>query len=153
MRAESKNKNLDFEINLLPFISVLAVCISFLLLTTVWTQIGTFSLSQAFGTDGAGTTKNPPALWVQFENDGSVNISVKEGDQLNDSLKFINLSAKKSRPDIARIVGFVKKVKSALPLVNIALLLPAPTSSYEDVVAVMDSLKRMKINDIGIAPL
>lgn len=153
MTTKTKSKNLDFEINLLPFISVLAVCLSFLLLTSSWTQIGTLSLSQALGTEGAGVAKNPQAIWVQFENDGSANVSVKQGDQLKDSLKFINLRAKKSRLDILHLENFAKKIKAELPGLNIALILPAPRSSYEDIVAAMNVFKKLDIKDVGIAPL
>ena len=46
---KTQNKDVNFEINLLPVISLLAVCISFLLLTTVWIHIGTLDVKQALG--------------------------------------------------------------------------------------------------------
>ncbi len=148
-----RKKQLDFELNLLPFISVLAVCISFLMLTAVWEHVGSFSLSQAFGTEGAGAKKNPPALWVQFGSDGTVQVSVKEGDQLRESLRFKQLRPVNAKPDLRGIEKFAKKVKSEAPQLNIALLLPAAQSSYEDMITVMDALKQIQIRDIGIAPL
>lgn len=42
-------KPLDTAINLVPFIDLMAVTISFLILTAVWTQIGRLQVSQAGG--------------------------------------------------------------------------------------------------------
>ena len=40
-------KPLDAAINLVPFIDLMAVTISFLIMTAVWTQIGRLQVSQA----------------------------------------------------------------------------------------------------------
>src|SRR6218665_3907266 len=42
-------KSLDVAINLTPFIDLMAVTISFLIMTAVWTQIGRLQVSQAGG--------------------------------------------------------------------------------------------------------
>ncbi len=42
-------KPLDAAINLVPFIDLMAVTISFLIMTAVWTQIGRLQVSQAGG--------------------------------------------------------------------------------------------------------
>lgn len=151
-----KKQALEFEINLLPFISVLAVCISFLLLAAVWVEVGTFSLSQAFGTEDSATAaqnKKNATLWVQFENDGSVRVSVKEGEKLKTSLRFAEFNSMNSKSDLRQLEKFVNKVKAAAPELKTALLLPASNSSYENMISVMDTLKQHEIRDIGIAPL
>lgn len=145
--------NLDFELNLLPVISVLAVCLSFLLLTTVWVEIGTFDLSQAVGTDATDSGKNPPSMWVHFENDGTVQISVKEVEGLSSGLQFVEIKNRKQRSNVQAIAAQAQKIKAAVPNLNVALLLPAPGSSYEDMIQVMDNLKKQNIADIGISPL
>ncbi|MFZ5471303.1 MAG: ExbD/TolR family protein [Myxococcota bacterium] len=48
-------KSLDATINLVPFIDLMAVTISFLIMTAVWTQVGRLEVSQA----GAGPTEAP----------------------------------------------------------------------------------------------
>ena len=42
-------KSLDVAINLTPFIDLMAVTISFLIMTAVWTQIGRLQVAQAGG--------------------------------------------------------------------------------------------------------
>ena len=46
-------KHLDFELNLIPCIDLLSVCICFLLLTAVWLQVGSLSVKQAIGGQSA----------------------------------------------------------------------------------------------------
>src|SRR5215472_6827215 len=47
--GKGKKKSLDTAINLVPFIDLMAVTISFLIMTAVWTQIGRLQVSQAGG--------------------------------------------------------------------------------------------------------
>jgi biopolymer transport protein TolR len=49
-------KPLDAAINLVPFIDLMAVTISFLIMTAVWTQIGKLQVSQA----GGPSAEDPP---------------------------------------------------------------------------------------------
>lgn len=44
-----KNKSANFDLNLLPIISLLAVLISFLLLTTTWVHISSLNVKQSIG--------------------------------------------------------------------------------------------------------
>jgi biopolymer transport protein ExbD len=148
MRRHGK-RALDFELNLLPFISVLAVCISFLLLTSVWTKVGTFNLNQAFGTDGAGQVKNPPSLWVKMENDGTLEMKVNEMDSLPARLKLTHINAQNA----LAVESYARALKAAAPQIDVALILPAADSTYDNIVAIMDRLKKQNFNQIGIAPL
>ena len=47
--GKGKKKPLDTAINLVPFIDLMAVTISFLIMTAVWTQISRLQVSQAGG--------------------------------------------------------------------------------------------------------
>lgn len=147
---KSRKKHLEFELNLLPFISVLAVCISFLLLVSVWTRIGTFNTNQAFGTDGAESAKNPHSLWAKFDNDGSVRLLVNDGKSI-ESKQLPDF--KIAHANLASIEKYAHIIKTKMPELNIALVLPAADSSYEDVVFVMDKLKKENFAQVGIAPL
>lgn len=40
-------KTVDFQLNLIPFIDLLSVLISFLLMTSVWTQVGRIDVKQS----------------------------------------------------------------------------------------------------------
>src|SRR5215467_10905019 len=47
--SSGKKKPLDTQINLVPFIDLMAVTISFLIMTAVWTQIGLLQVSSSGG--------------------------------------------------------------------------------------------------------
>lgn len=145
-----KSKSLDFELNLLPIIAILAVCISLLLLTAVWVHIGSFNVNQALGTESS-TKKPEPTLWLEFENDGSVGMKIKEGEKLKARWTVKGLS--NQRNDVDRVQEFTARIKKSMPQLNTALVLPAPQSSYQDMISVMDGLRKAQIKEIGIAPL
>src|SRR3979490_47853 len=54
--GKGKRKALDAAINLVPFIDLMAVTISFLIMTAVWTQISRLQVSQA----GGPSSDTPP---------------------------------------------------------------------------------------------
>ena len=47
-------KGLNAELNLVPFIDLLSMCICFLLMTAVWVQIGVLDVKQGIGTSKGG---------------------------------------------------------------------------------------------------
>ncbi len=55
--GNGRRKSLDAEINLVPFIDLLSMCICFLLMTAVWMQVGAVQVKQSHGTDAAATPK------------------------------------------------------------------------------------------------
>src|SRR5436305_11643773 len=57
--GKSGKKPLDAQINLVPFIDLLSCCISFLLITAVWTQLARMDVSQK-GQGAAGSTDEKP---------------------------------------------------------------------------------------------
>src|SRR5437868_1225739 len=68
---------LDFEINLIPCIDLLSVCICFLLLTAVWLSVGSVNVKQAVGGQPAAETEKKPQLWVILGEEGSVSLDLQ----------------------------------------------------------------------------
>jgi biopolymer transport protein ExbD len=79
-------KALDAGINLVPFIDLMAVTISFLIFTAVWTQVGRLQVSQEGGTplDAEPTAQVPILLEV--------------------SVDHLRLSARSGQPEVLAIV-------------------------------------------------
>src|SRR5437868_8092484 len=67
-------KPLDASLNLVPFIDLLSCCISFLLITAVWTQLARMDVSQkGQGAAGAESEKPPEptvTLTLFIDKDG-----------------------------------------------------------------------------------
>ena len=147
-----QDKEVNFEINLLPVISMLAVCISFLLLTTVWIHIGTLDVKQALG-EASSTEPNPepPALWVTFEPSGDVVLQMKnvKNPSLTKAVRF----ASPHRDSFKTVESFTASIKEQIPEVQMALVFPDRETPYESVIKTLDVLKASQFSDLGIAPL
>ncbi|MCB0394015.1 MAG: biopolymer transporter ExbD, partial [Bdellovibrionales bacterium] len=70
-----KKKALDPEIDLIAFISLLSVCICFLLLTSIWVQIGSMNFKQSIG-GASGPSQPQPQLVIDFQDKGGLSLKV-----------------------------------------------------------------------------
>lgn len=144
----------SFELNLVPFIDILSTCICFLLMTTVWIQIGSFNVSQALG-DQANEDKNPPSVVVRIGDDGALDLSLKdiEGGASGNAPKEIHLASASSKIDWERLKNYVTNLRVSLPELQTALVMPSENVKYDDVIGVMDTFRDQKIAQIGLAPI
>jgi biopolymer transport protein ExbD len=105
-------KPLDAAINLVPFIDLLSCCISFLLITAVWTQLARMDVTQkgqgAAGAQDEKPPENQVNLTLFVDKDGyifqkstgeSTNIAMKGDDFDYDKLKETLQKAKTDYPD------------------------------------------------------
>lgn len=144
-------KSLEFDINLVPFIDLLAVCICYLLLTAVWVQIGTMNIKQAIG----GTSDNSaatPALWATLNKDGKIALELKNAPKVKKSKVTVNALAG-GKPDLTALKVEVDQMKAAVPELITGVMVPAAESAYEDVVTVMDEFKTSGVTDVGVTAL
>ncbi len=146
-----KKKAIDFEINLLPVISILAVCISFLLLTAVWIQIGTLEVKQALGDSSVLAQKESPSIWVIMDASGDVILQIKNVQQVRQ--KQVRFVGQSSSIPWGQISDYAESLKSEVPELNMALVFPDRLTSFDDVIKAIDLLKKSNISDVGIAPL
>lgn len=147
-------KDLNFELDLLPFISMLSCCICFLMLTAVWSNIGTLNVEQGLGQESSRANQATSSLWVIVDGDGSVELSVKDAPQMPASYNKINIHARSSgKIDFAQIEKIAAQMNSRLPDLKTALVMPKAKVAYGDVITLMDRLKKHKISEVGIAPL
>jgi biopolymer transport protein ExbD len=139
-----KNKEVPAgDVNLVPFIDLLSVCICFMLLTAVWLQAGVLSTKQGLGTESESKKENALSVWVELESKDSVLLST-QGFKQNRSKKRV---AMKSLSDT------VAKLKQENPELRTGLVLPNAFSSYEELVRAMDQLRKAELIDIGISPI
>lgn len=150
--ARSK-KDIDFELNLLPVISLLAVCISFLLLTTAWVHIGSMDVSQALGDDKSEEKENPPSVWITFEDSNQISLVLKDAKDSPKTLRSVTLVGTTEGPDWDGVENYAKTLKEQMPDVKTALILPGETTPYSDLIRAMDELKKQDMKNIGITPL
>jgi biopolymer transport protein ExbD len=149
--SNSKENNLNFDLNLVPMIDVLSACICFLLMTVVWVQVGSLQVKQAMGA-AAQDQKNPPSVLVYMDQRGDMEVSIKDLERVS-PLSKMTLKSESGHPDWRRFKNFLGALKSRVPEVKTALLMPHAKSNYQDILLVMDGFKQNGIKDIGISPL
>ncbi len=149
----TSDKEMTFDLNLVPFIDILSTCICFLLMTTIWIQIGVFNVSQAIGSEPPAGGKNPPSVIVEMKNDGLVEVSLKDVEGLRKPHATDIRPARSGGVDWGQVENRITEIGSRFPTVKTVLVMPGSKTRYDDVIKMMDAFKRNKIDQIGLAPL
>jgi len=148
--ANNKNsKALDFEINLVPFIDMLSTCLSFLLLTMVWTYIGTVDTHQAIGAATA-SGNNPPSLVVQLDKDDSFEFQLKDVKSAN---RNFLIKAENGKPNWDKVGTFLAALRKQYPEIETSVVLTRPKVTYGHIIETVDHLKKAEFKDVGISPM
>lgn len=152
-----KNKqNLDVEVDLVSFISLLSVCICFLLLTAIWIQIGSINVKQAVGGQSAAETKKVPALWTKMQPDGRVVLQFQDFPPSITRKLGSSLTLKGNEKGEIDYENFEKKISELILLVpdlKTGLVMPQGESKYENVILLMDHMKKSGLVDLGVSPI
>lgn len=136
-------KALDAELNLVPFIDLLSCCISFLLITAVWTQIAGLQVASSGG---------PPE---QPAKESAVDVSLLVGE------KGYQLTVAGANIDIPKVNGAfdrktlgekLKTLKTTLPDQNAITVQPEDSIAYADLVETVDTAMGEKLRNVTVAP-
>ncbi len=147
-------KEMNFEVQLLPVISLLAVLIGFLLLTAVWVNVGTIDVNQAFGeTQGQASEEKEMSLWVKMEPNGELSLTLKDWPAEADVQKEVKLNPVDGSFNWQELETYAQGLASHTDYLSKAFVLPDARSRYEDVIRVMDVFRTKGVKNIGISPL
>jgi biopolymer transport protein TolR len=126
-------KPLDAAINLVPFIDLMAVTISFLIYTAVWTQVGRLQVSGEGGLphDSEPTTEVPIVLDVSLEH-----LRLSAGSAQADVLPIVRDS--QGRLDLAALREKLRRLAAQLPEQKGITLRTDDAVRYDDVVRIID---------------
>ncbi|MGZ3773370.1 MAG: ExbD/TolR family protein [Pseudobdellovibrionaceae bacterium] len=146
------DKELNFEINILPILDILSVLICFLLLTAVWIQIGTIDTRQAIGDNSTvDAKKNPPSLWITVKNQGSIELSMR--DLPNKKTFEEQIKASGTNVNWAVLEQKLQSLRTQWPDLKTGIVRPDAEASYGDVIRIMDKLKQFQFEGVGLSPL
>jgi biopolymer transport protein ExbD len=126
MTARPGRKPLDTEINVVPFIDLMAVTIAFLLITAVWTQTGAQPVS------APGTT----------------------GDRLDEPTRTISLRLTELGVSVAGLPVPLSDLERTLLEVDAqsATIEVDDSVRYEDLVRVIDACRGAHIEGVAVSP-
>ena len=142
-------KNFDYQLDLTPFISLLSVCICFLLLTVAWFQIGSLSIKQVMGGAQGVKKEDNFSLWILLDQK-KIEVRLKQGEK-SLSQKMIGSSDKKDKfKEFKKYIADLKRQQSDL---SEAFIFPQERVVYEDIVKIMDGVRQAGIFNMGLSPI
>ena len=148
----------DYQLDLTPFISLLSVCICFLLLTVTWFQVGALSVKQAQGGEPESRTKKeePSRLWIYMNPKKQIEVYVKRGGR-SLSRKLIsntkNTNTEELDWNFQTFYKHIVQLKKSYSDLEEVFILPSADILYENIVKVMDELRQEELFSIGLIPL
>jgi biopolymer transport protein ExbD len=140
-------KPVDAAINLVPFIDLLSCCISFLLITAVWTQLARMDVQQKTKGPAGGTPENPPEKQVELtlfiDKDGYI-FQKSTGESTNIPMKAEDY-------DYAKLTEVLGKAKTDLPEKNDLTIKADDAVIYQKIIKTMDIALTAHFPDISLS--
>lgn len=151
--GRGRRKTLNFELNLVPFIDVLSTCICFLLMTAVFINLGSINVSQAVGSQADKSQQKTGSVTVSLGGGGDVRFEAKEVKGITPDLALVTVKGVNGKIDWNRTGQWIKSFASRFQNVKTVLVMPNPTSKYDDLIQLMAQFKKSEMDQIGVAPL
>ena len=150
-----RRRSLDGEMNLVPFIDLLSMCICFLLMTAIWIEVGSIPLHQLLGTEAVVDPKERLEFQVKLQSPTSVQLSLEQQGRIVHQLAIDAADFEQLKSRISTSVG---QVQSSLLSQNpdaemSARLIPTASVDYGSMIAVLDILKGYGISALAVVPV
>jgi biopolymer transport protein ExbD len=145
--AKGGKKALDAQINLVPFIDLMAVTISFLIMTAVWTQIGRLQVanSGAAAEPSNEVEKTPPISLLITERE----LRLSAGSQNFDPIPVTR--GPNNRIELEKLKDRFKELKAQLPEASAITLQAEDAVRYDDLVRIIDECKGGGLPNVSVA--
>ena len=141
-------KPLDAELNLVPFIDLLSCCISFLLITAVWTQIAGLQVASSGG---------PPDQQKQETTIDVKLLLTDKGYSLTMAGAQIDIpkTNQNGTPAFDRktLGEKLKTLKASLPDQSAITVQPEDSVAYSDLVETVDTAIGEQLKNVTVAPM
>jgi biopolymer transport protein ExbD len=140
-RERGGRKSLDAAMNLVPFIDLLSCCISFLLITAVWTQLSRINTSVS-GEGGELAQITPPRARLLVSRDGYMFIP-STGDS-------IAIGKRGDAFDDARLAEVLHTERTDHPTEDHLTVRGDDGTRYHEVIRAMDLAQSAGYSNVGI---
>ncbi len=150
--GSGRKRSLDAEINLVPFIDLLSMCICFLLMTAVWTQLGSVQVKQSHGTEAAAVSKEKTVdLELKFTGAKDAMVSLKKSGKV---AKTFRVSAADFAAIGTQLNGQLQTIRQELVKEGLKVSSVFVTAhdqvDYGSMVSIMDVFRKNEMNNIGV---
>jgi len=149
-----KRKSLDAEINLVPFIDLLSMCICFLLMTAIWVELNSIDVKQSLGTEGLAPNVGYD-LEIRFADTNHLQFVTLRGGQTIRSIAIEQNDFEAAIMTLGNHVGTFMGVLGAEPEPPkvTARIVPSKDLNYAQLVETLDSLRGNGITEVGVVPV
>jgi len=140
-------KPLDAAINLVPFIDLLSCCISFLLITAVWTQLARMDVTQKGPSSAGSVDEKPPEPTIMltlFINKDGYQFVKSNGDNTD-------IPNKGDEYDYAKLADVLKDTKTAYPDKNDIQVKADDDVVYNKIIRTMDVALSQHFPDLSLS--
>lgn len=152
--SSGRRKSLDGEINLVPFIDLLSMCICFLLMTAIWLEIGSIQLHQLMGSEGLDVN-HPLEVSVTLNSPNDYQVTLEQQGRVVQSLKIDGSTRAEAESRFSQFLAQVQNLVMAqsTPVSLSARVLPSPKVEYGEMVGLLDLLKGYGISALAVVPV
>lgn len=137
------------ELNLVPFIDLMSVLITFLLITAVWTQVSMIQIGSSLYAK-KDDSKQPPQLTLNADVAMKVDVKI-EGYVLTVGTQIISLPKLNAVYDAQGLVAQLQRVKQLYPEKLDGILTMSDDVPYENLINTMDQFLVAGFPNISIA--
>ena len=146
--GSKEGRDTQVDLNIVPFIDLLSVCIIFLLVTAVWTQVSMIQIGSSIYAKRTetGDVETPPRSEIAFRLDvKDTGYVVRVGKQVM-SIPKVN-----GAYDEESLYKQLKAVKTQYPDKNDAIISVMESLTYEELIRGMDLLLNSGFGEISVA--
>jgi biopolymer transport protein TolR len=145
--GDGNKRETNFELNIVPFIDLMSVCITFLLFTAVWSQVSMIELgSSIYGkATETGQLAPPPRAEVNFKVDVRA-----QGYIVHIGRRAISIPKLNGEFDQERLRAEVLLIKEQYPDKEDAIISVANDLTYEDLINGMDLLLASGFPEVAV---
>jgi biopolymer transport protein TolR len=161
--SSGRRRSLDAEVNLVPFIDLLSMCICFLLMTAVWMEIGGVNIKQMVGTEAPADSKNTYEIEVKYATPQALEVNLKRTGQKGQVFK---VNGETNEVRIAQLREVLKGLPAAVHLqpvsdvkselgkvITVGKVTTKAGVTYGEIIGVMDALRDVGIVSLGLVPV
>lgn len=144
--ADPSGNKLNTELNLVPFIDLLSSLVLFLLVTAVWLQVGTITVSADSKGKAAQTPANKPTLFVHLTAKGyDLKLANAEGSKVPKLIPKLN-----GEFDQDKLIADLKKI-FADHVPALAAVSSDDEISYKQIVHTVDAMKQVGFPSVALS--
>lgn len=135
----------DAAINLVPFIDLLSCCISFLLITAVWVNLGRMEVAPKDGPSPDSATSPPPEVRVSLLlHDGGYVLSRSTGES-------VDLPRQGGQLDTRGLAQALVALRGQIPDQHNMTLLTADSVHYAELIQTMDIARGAEFVNVQVS--